>query len=73
MKTITIYKRDGKFGKPEFLIPLDELNIIKSKETSKAYCCGIFNNPQSYVINGWIAKSMCVEIDGFVLGSNLAD
>lgn len=62
MEKTLIYRRDGKFGN-EFFISLDNLNIIKCKETEKAYACGSFNTAEEYV-DGWIAKSLCKEIEG---------
>ena len=33
------YERMGKFGKPEYLIPLKCLPLVQKKESEKAYCC----------------------------------
>ena len=63
MERTLIYKRPGKFNKPEFFIALDELHIIKSKETTKAYACGSWDGYKNYV-DGWIAKSLCQVING---------
>ena len=63
MEKILIYKRPGKFNKPEFFICLDELYIIKSRETPKAYACGSWDGNKNYV-DGWIAKSLCQVING---------
>lgn len=64
------YERIGKFGKPEYLIPLKCLSLVQKKETEKAYCCGEYTgftykdgNPQIQVF-GWIPKSQVVEIEG---------
>ena len=65
MEKIIVYKRAGKFNKPEFLIGLDNFNIIKSKETPKAYAIGEWIDWQkSFFVDCWVAKSMCVEIEG---------
>ena len=69
MNKIVCYKRDGKFGKPEYLIPLSCLPIVQKRETEKAMCCGEYTgytykdgNPQIDIF-GWIAKSMIVKIN----------
>ena len=62
MEKTIVYRRDGKFGN-EFFIALENLRIIQCKETPKAYACGSFNTKEQY-IDGWIAKSLCKEIDG---------
>lgn len=70
MEKVVCYKRDGKFGKPEFLIPLKKcLPLLQKKETEKAYCCGEYTgytykdgNPQLHIF-GFIPKSMLVKID----------
>lgn len=65
MEKTVVYKRTGKFGKPEFLIGLDNFHVIKSKETPKAYAIGEYQDwKKSFYIDCWIAKSMCVEIEG---------
>lgn len=62
------YERKGKFGN-EYLIPLNILTLISSRETEKALACGDYEglykdgNPK-YTIFGWIPKSMIVEIEG---------
>ena len=62
------YERKGKFGN-EYLIPLNILTLISSKETEKALACGDYEgvykdgNPK-YTIFGWIPKSQLVEIEG---------
>ena len=62
---IRVYKRDGKFNEPEFLIALDNFNVISSKETPKAYAIGTWIEwKKSFYVDCWIAKSMCVEIEG---------
>ncbi len=43
MEKITAYKRAGKFG-DEYLIPLKCLELLRKKETEKAYCCGEIRN-----------------------------
>ena len=70
MEKVVCYKRDGKFGKPEYLIPLKKcLPLIQKKETEKAYCCGEYTgyvykdgNPQLHIF-GFIPKSMLVKLD----------
>lgn len=62
MEKTIVYRRDGKFGN-EFFIALENLRIIQCKETEKAYACGSFNTVEQYV-DGWIAKSLCKEIEG---------
>ena len=70
MEKVVCYKRDGKFGKPEYLIPLKKcLPLIQKKETEKAYCCGEYTgytykdgNPQLHIF-GFIPKSMLVKIE----------
>lgn len=65
MEKTLVYKREGKFGKPEFLIGLDNFSVIKSKETPKAYAIGTWLDwKKSFYVDCWIAKSMCVEIEG---------
>lgn len=65
MEKTLVYKREGKFGKPEFLIGLDNFHVIKSKETPKAYAIGEWIDwKKSFYVDCWIAKSMCVEIEG---------
>lgn len=65
MEKTLVYKRAGKFNEPEFLIALDNFNVIKSKETPKAYAIGEYQEwRKSYFVDCWIAKSMCVEIEG---------
>ena len=70
MKKTIAYKRAGKFGKPEYLIPMSCLSFIQNKESEKAYCCGEYTgfiykdgNPQIHIF-GWIPKSQVVEIEG---------
>lgn len=63
MEKTIVYKRDGKFGKPEFFIALENFRILESKETPKAYACGSWYNNNCYV-DGWIAKSLCKKIEG---------
>lgn len=55
MEKITAYKRAGKFG-DEYLIPLKCLELLRKKETEKAYCCGEYTgytykdgNPQVHI------------------------
>lgn len=65
MEKTLVYKREGKFGKPEFLIGLDNFSVIKSKETPKAYAIGTWLDwKKSFYVDCWVAKSMCVEIEG---------
>ena len=63
------YKRIGKFGKSEYLIPLAYLHLLWKKETEKAICCGDYNgqtnkdgSPRIYIF-GWIPKSQIIEIN----------
>lgn len=70
MAKVIAYKRPGKFGKDEFLVPMSCLQIIRKKETEKAYCCGEYTgytykdgNPQVHIF-GWIPKSQLVDING---------
>lgn len=65
MERTLVYKRDGKFNRPEYLIRLDNFNVVKSKETPKAYAIGTWIDwKKSYYIDCWVAKSMCVDING---------
>lgn len=62
------YERKGKFGN-EYLIPLNVLTLISSRETEKALACGEYeglykDGKPKYTIFGWIPKSMIVEIEG---------
>ena len=67
MEKITAYKRAGKFG-DEYLIPLKCLELLRKKETEKAYCCGEYTgytykdgNPQIHIF-GYVPKSMLVKV-----------
>lgn len=67
MEKITAYKRAGKFG-DEYLIPLKCLELLRKKETEKAYCCGEYTgytykdgNPQVHIF-GYVPKSMLVKV-----------
>ena len=64
------YKRVGKFGKSEYLVPMSCLPLVQKKETEKAFCCGRYTgyiykdgNPQIQVF-GWVPKSQVIEIEG---------
>ena len=63
MEETLIYKRPGKFNKPEFFVALKDLSVLKSRETPKAYAIGTFVNNRAFV-DAWIAKSLCKTING---------